>query len=145
MPRALWSGSLSFGLVNVPVQPFSAVRDLDLHFRQLHEKDGAPIETRRFCSEEDEEVAYEEVGRGYELDNGKQVVLTDEELATAAAAQDAHDRHRGVRRPRRGRPDLLRPPLLPAARGRERGHAARLPAAGRGDGARPTAPRSGAS
>ena len=84
MARALWSGSLSFGLVNVPVQLFSAVRDLDLHFTQLHEKDGSPIETRRFCAEEDREVPFEVVGRGYERDNGDQVVLTDEELATAA-------------------------------------------------------------
>ena len=84
MARALWSGSLSFGLVNVPVQLFSAVRDLDLHFNQLHEKDGSPIETRRFCAEEDREVPFEVIGRGYELDNGDQVVLTDEELATAA-------------------------------------------------------------
>jgi DNA end-binding protein Ku len=84
MARALWSGSLSFGLVNVPVQLFSAVRDQDLHFRQLHEKDGSPIETRRFCAEEDREVGFEDVGHGYELDDGKQVVLTDEELAAAA-------------------------------------------------------------
>jgi DNA end-binding protein Ku len=84
MARALWTGSLSFGLVNVPVQLFSAVRDQDLHFRQLHEKDGAPIETRRFCSAEDEEVPFEEVGHGYELDSGKEVVLSDEELAAAA-------------------------------------------------------------
>ena len=84
MARALWSGSLSFGLVNVPVQLFSAVRDQDLHFRQLHEKDGSPIETRRFCSKEDEEVSFEEVGHAYEPDDGEQVVLTDEELATAA-------------------------------------------------------------
>jgi DNA end-binding protein Ku len=84
MARALWTGSLSFGLVNVPVQLFSAVRDQDLHFRQLHEKDGSPIETRRFCAEEDEEVPFEEVGHGYELDDGKEVVLTDEELAAAA-------------------------------------------------------------
>jgi DNA end-binding protein Ku len=84
MARALWSGSLSFGLVNVPVQLFSAVRDQDLHFRQLHEKDGSPIETRRFCSAEDEEVPFEEVGHGYELDSGKEVVLSDEELSAAA-------------------------------------------------------------
>ena len=84
MARALWSGSLSFGLVNVPVQLFSAVRDQDLHFRQLHEKDGSPIETRRFCSTEDEEVPFEEVGHGYELDSGKEVVLSDEELSAAA-------------------------------------------------------------
>ena len=60
------------------------MRDLDLHFSQLHEKDGAPIETRRFCSEEDKEVPFEVIGRGYDLDNGDQVILTDEELATAA-------------------------------------------------------------
>jgi DNA end-binding protein Ku len=82
MPRPLWNGSLSFGLVNVPVQLTGATRDLDLHFRQLHKKDGAPIEQRRFCSQDDAEVEWEEVGRGFELDNGKQVVLTDEELAS---------------------------------------------------------------
>jgi DNA end-binding protein Ku len=82
MPRPLWNGSLSFGLVNVPVQLTGATRDLDLHFRQLHEKDGAPIEQRRFCSQDDAEVQWEEVGRGFELDDGKQVVLTDEELAS---------------------------------------------------------------
>lgn len=80
MPRTLWSGSLSFGLVNVPVTLTSAARDLDLHFRQLHGKDGAPIEQRRFCSKEDVEVEWEEVAHGYDLD-GKQVVLTDAELA----------------------------------------------------------------
>jgi len=82
MARSLWTGALSFGLVNVPVALYSGVRDRDLHFRQLHEKDGAPIEVRRFCSEEDKEVPFEAVGHGYDLD-GKQVVLTDEELATA--------------------------------------------------------------
>jgi len=84
MARPLWSGSLSFGLVNVPVQLYSAVRDLDLHFTQLHEKDGAPIEVRRFCSKEDEEVPYEEIASGYEPDDGEMVILTDAELATAA-------------------------------------------------------------
>lgn len=84
MPRPLWSGSLSFGLVNVPVRLHSAVRDLDLHFHQLHEKDGARIEVRRFCSQEDREVPYEEIGHGYELEDGRQVVLSDEELASVA-------------------------------------------------------------
>jgi DNA end-binding protein Ku len=81
MARALWSGSLSFGLVNVPVQLVSAARDLDYHFHQLHEKDKAPIEQRRFCSKDDEEVTWEEVAHSYELD-GKQVVVSDEELAS---------------------------------------------------------------
>src|SRR3954462_14729474 len=80
MARALWSGSLSFGLVNVPVQLVSAVRDLDLHFRQLHEKDKAPIETRRWCSEEEKEVPFDAITRSYELDSGKSVIVTDEDL-----------------------------------------------------------------
>jgi len=84
MARSLWTGSLSFGLVNVPVQMFSAVRDRQLHFTQLHEKDGAPIETRRFCAKEDEEVPWEEIAHGYEHDKHGLVVLTDEELAAVA-------------------------------------------------------------
>ena len=83
MARSLWSGSLSFGLVSVPVRLHSGVVDTDLHFRQLHASDHAPIEMRRFCAEEDEEVPYEEIASGYE-DDGDLVILTDAELATAA-------------------------------------------------------------
>jgi DNA end-binding protein Ku len=79
--RPIWSGSLSFGLVNVPVRLFSAARDLDYHFNELHEKDKVRIEQRRFCSEEDAEVMWEEVARSFDLD-GKQVVITDEELGS---------------------------------------------------------------
>ena len=67
--------------MNVPVRLVSAARDLDYHFNELHEKDKARIEQRRFCSEEDEEVMWEEVARSFDLD-GKQVVVTDEELAS---------------------------------------------------------------
>jgi DNA end-binding protein Ku len=81
--RSLWSGSLSFGLVNVPVVMVTAVRDLDLHFHQLHEKDTAPIEVQRWCSKEDVEVPYEEITHSYELDSGKEVIVTDEELEAA--------------------------------------------------------------
>jgi DNA end-binding protein Ku len=81
MARPLWSGSLSFGLVNVPVQIVSAVRDLDLHFHQLHEKDKVRIEQQRFCSKEDVEIGIAEVAHSYDLD-GKQVIVTDEELAS---------------------------------------------------------------
>jgi DNA end-binding protein Ku len=78
LPRSLWTGSLSFGLVNVPVQLVSAVRDLDLHFRQLHAKDDVPVETRRVCSKDGKEVDYEDIGNEYDG-----VVLTDEELSAA--------------------------------------------------------------
>jgi DNA end-binding protein Ku len=84
MPRSLWTGSLGFGLVNVPVALFSGIRDTDLHFRQLHGSDHALIEMHRYCAEEDEEVPYEEIASGYEPDDGEMVILTDAELATAA-------------------------------------------------------------
>ena len=81
--RSMWTGSLSFGLVNVPVRLVSATRDMGVHFRQIREADMVPIEVRRFCSQEDREVPYEEIGHGYELENGREVVLTDEELEAA--------------------------------------------------------------
>jgi DNA end-binding protein Ku len=83
MARSLWTGSLSFGLVNVPVALYSGVVDTRVHFRQLHAKDHTPIEMHRFCSKEDVEVGFDEIGHGYDR-GGKQVILTDEELAAAA-------------------------------------------------------------
>jgi DNA end-binding protein Ku len=80
MPRSLWTGSLSFGLVNVPVRIVSGARDLDLHFRQLRAKDVSPIEMQRWCAKEGKEVPYEEIARSFEFDDGDTVVVTDEEL-----------------------------------------------------------------
>lgn len=84
MARPLWSGSLSFGLVNVPVALFGAVRDLDIRFNQLHAHDGSPIETRRVCAADGKEVPWEEIAKGYELPDGRWVLLGEEELAAAA-------------------------------------------------------------
>lgn len=83
-PRSIWSGSLSFGLVNVPVQMQSATRDRQIRFHQLDSEDNTPIEVHRFCSEEDVEIPYDEVVAGYEIEKGEYVMLTDEELAAAA-------------------------------------------------------------
>jgi DNA end-binding protein Ku len=80
MARSLWTGSLSFGLVNVPVSLVTAVRDLDLHFRQLHAKDGAPIDVQRWCSKEHKEIPYEEITHAYEADDGSQIIVSDLEL-----------------------------------------------------------------
>lgn len=80
MARPVWTGSLSFGLVNVPVSLVTAVRDLDLHFRQLHRKDSAPIDVQRWCSEENVEVPWEEITHGYELNDGERVTVSDLEL-----------------------------------------------------------------
>jgi DNA end-binding protein Ku len=84
MARPLWSGSLSFGLVNVPVVLYSAVRDRGVHFNQLHEPDGSPIETRRVCAHEEREVPWNEIAKGYELDDGRWVLLSDADLDSAA-------------------------------------------------------------
>jgi DNA end-binding protein Ku len=84
MPRSLWSGSLSFGLVNVPVALVSAVQDKDVHFNQLDEKTGARLHVERYCKEEDVAIPYEEVASGYPASKGDgYVMLTDLELEAA--------------------------------------------------------------
>ena len=84
MARSLWSGSLSFGLVNVPVALVSAVRDLDVHFNQLDSETGARLHVERICKEEDKEVSYDELAKGYPREDGEgYVLLTEDELAAA--------------------------------------------------------------
>ncbi len=83
MARGIWSGTLSFGLVAVPVRLVGAVRDRDIHFHEIDKTTGERIQVRRTCEKDDKEVPWEDVGHGYELD-GKQVVLSDEELVAAA-------------------------------------------------------------
>lgn len=78
----MWTGSLSFGLVNVPVMLVTATRDQRIRFRQLHKDSNTPIEVRRFCSAEDVAVEWEEVGHGYELEDESIVVITDDDLAS---------------------------------------------------------------
>lgn len=87
MPRPLWAGSLSFGLVNVPVALYSATRDRDVHFQLLHGPDCSPIETRRVCATEEKPVPWTEIARGYEVQDGRWVLLSDEDLQAAAPRQ----------------------------------------------------------
>ena len=82
MPRSIWSGAISFGLVNVPVKLFTAVRKKDVRFHQLHEKDGSRIKQKRFCEAEEKEVPYEEIVKGYELGGGQYVMIDPDELDT---------------------------------------------------------------
>jgi DNA end-binding protein Ku len=81
MPRAIWSGALTFGLVNVPVKLFTAVTQKEVRFHLLHEKDGARIRMKRFCTAEDREVPYEEIVKGFEVSKERFVSLSAEELA----------------------------------------------------------------
>jgi DNA end-binding protein Ku len=83
MPSTIWTGTISFGLVAVPVRMVSATRDLDIHFHQVDGRTGERVATRRISELDGNEVAWEEIGRGYDLE-GQTVVLTDDELAAAA-------------------------------------------------------------
>lgn len=79
--RAIWKGAVSFGLVNVPVRLYSATENHDVQFRQVHRTDGGRIRYKRFCSQDGEEVAYDDIAKGYETEDGEMVVLTDEDMA----------------------------------------------------------------
>lgn len=83
MARSLWTGSLSFGLVNVPVQLVSAVRDRDVHFHQVHKETGERVQTRRVASTDGKEVDWEDVAKGWETDDGQMIVLTDDDFEAA--------------------------------------------------------------
>jgi DNA end-binding protein Ku len=81
MARAIWSGSISFGLLNVPVKLYSAVSSKKVSFRELREGDGARIRHKRVAEDSGEEVPYEKIVKGYELAPEQYVVLTKDELA----------------------------------------------------------------
>lgn len=81
MPRAIWSGHLTFGLVSIPVGLHSAVETSEeVHFRLLHRKDKAPIRFKKFCSKEDKEVPNDEIVRGYETSKGRFALVEKGEL-----------------------------------------------------------------
>ena len=77
----MWKGAVSFGLVNVPVRLYSATENHDVQFRQVHREDGGRIRYQRICSVDGEQVSYDDIAKGYETEDGRMVVLTDEDLA----------------------------------------------------------------
>jgi DNA end-binding protein Ku len=80
MPRAIWTGTISFGLLNVPVKLYSAVSSKAIRFRELRGKDGSRVRHKRVAEADDEEVAYEDLVKGYEITPDQYVVLSREEL-----------------------------------------------------------------
>jgi DNA end-binding protein Ku len=84
MARSIWNGTVAFGLMSVPVKLHTATESKTVRFHEVHVDDGARIEHRRFCSEEDREVPYKEVVKGYEIAPGEYVVLDKEEIAAAS-------------------------------------------------------------
>jgi DNA end-binding protein Ku len=80
MPRSIWSGAISFGLVNVPIKLFSAVSRKSVRFHQLHDESGVRIQQRRVDPSTGEEVGYDHIVKGYEIGPDRYVVITPEEL-----------------------------------------------------------------
>ena len=79
--RAMWKGSVSFGLVSIPIQLYAATENKNVQLRQVHEADGGRIQYKRFCTVDGQEVAYAEIAKGYELPDGEMVIITDAEMA----------------------------------------------------------------
>jgi len=80
MPRAMWKGAISFGLVTIPVSVYPATEEKTLRFNQLHDEDGGRIRMKRVCSVDGEEVGYEHIVKGYEYEKDRYVILTDEDF-----------------------------------------------------------------
>lgn len=84
MARSIWKGSIAFGLVNIPIELYSAVRDHRPKFRLLHAKDESPVQYERVCQTEGKPVAWEDLVKGFEYAKGQFVVLTKDDFKTAA-------------------------------------------------------------
>ena len=85
MARSLWTGSISFGLVNVPVRMYSAVEEHTLHFNLVHEPDGSRIGYEKVCKAEDKPVPDDEIVKAFEYEKGEWVYMADEDFEAAAA------------------------------------------------------------
>src|SRR5215208_1439057 len=83
-PRSIWNGTVTFGLVNVPIKLYSATESKTVHFNEVHARDGARIEDRRICAKEGKEISYDDVVKGYEVEPDKYVVLEKDEIKAAA-------------------------------------------------------------
>lgn len=81
MAHAIWSGTINFGLVTIPVKLQTAIRTNDLRFNFLHRKDEGRIQNVRRCSIDGHDVPYDEIVRGYEYEKGKYIILSDEDFA----------------------------------------------------------------
>lgn len=80
MPRPVWNGSISFGLVNIPIKLYNAVKKKTLHFNQLRKDDGCRIRLKKVCSTDDKEVSADHIVKGYEISPNRYVIITAEEL-----------------------------------------------------------------
>ena len=97
MPRAMWKGAISFGLVTIPVSVYPATEEKSVKFNQLHEKDQGRIRYKRVCSVDGEEVPYDEIVKGYEYEKDHYVTMSDEDFdAVPVESSRAIDIHQFV-------------------------------------------------
>ena len=89
MPRSMWKGAISFGLVSIPVRMYPATEEKDIRFNQLHDKDHGRIKYQRTCAVCGEEVPFEHIVKGYEYEKGKYVVMEDEDF-DAVPVESSH-------------------------------------------------------
>ena len=82
--KPLWSGTLSFGLINIPVQIYPATNERGINLDMLHKKDLSPIRFARMCKSEEKEVPFAEIVKGYEYEKGEYIVLTEEDFIKAS-------------------------------------------------------------
>lgn len=88
--HTIWKGSISFGLVHIPVKLFAATENKNVSFRQLHEKCHTPIKYEKVCPSCETEVSQEDIVKGYEYEKGKFVILNEEELDVLAQKKNKH-------------------------------------------------------
>ena len=136
VPRAIWTGSISFGLVNVPVRMYSAIDEHDLHFNLIHERDDSRIGYQKICKKEEKPVPDDEIVKAYEFVKDEFVVLDDDDFeAVKSEGVKSIDISDFVPYDEID-PDLLRAHLLPGAAVGQREGLRAPPQGDGGDGAR---------
>ena len=116
MARPISRGVLSFGLVSIPVELYSAIEDHNIRFHLLHKKCGSRVRNQLFCPVCKVVIERDETVRGYEVTKGQYVRVEDAELEALEAEANRQHRHEGVHPDRESRPDLFREQLLSGAR-----------------------------
>src|SRR5260370_27091977 len=84
MAHAIWNGSINFGLVTIPVRLFTAVRENEIHFNMLHKTDKGRINFQRVCSIDGKKVEWDDIVKGYEVEDGQYVIITDEDIKSVS-------------------------------------------------------------
>ena len=120
MARPVWSGSISFGLVNVQVKAFTAVRDHNVHFHQLEKKSGSRIRNRKVAEKSGKEVDADDIELGFEIRKGRYVTFDKDELDELRPASTRSIEVTDFVGLGRDRPDLLRAHVLAGAGRRSR-------------------------